>query len=304
MRKLRVSAEVWLVLVTLVWSGTFVLVKGVVQIIPPFTFNTLRFGLSFAVVLLIVGNRLRLLTRRELLQGMWIGVLYGFGFFLQTIGLQYTTVGRSSFITGSVVVIVPFAYWLVERRKATTAQKIGVVVAAIGLWLFTNPSGGPPNLGDILTFVSALGWAFYICYLDIFTRTAPADGAFGLTARLVIVQFGVAFAIGLFGMVALENAVVPVTTQTVVAVLYTSLLATVVATLLQTHYQSRVGPVKAALIFTLEPVFATLIAVVAIDEPFGVWEIAGGALVVAGVLTGEISDALVQARRKATYDRS
>ena len=110
-----------LVVITLIWSGTFVFVKEAVQVVSPFTLNTLRFGIAFVVTLVVFGGKLRLLSRRELLQGTWIGVLYAAGFFLQTFGLQYTSVGRSSFITGSVVVMVPFAYWFIERRRTTAA---------------------------------------------------------------------------------------------------------------------------------------------------------------------------------------
>jgi len=147
-------------------------------------------------------------------------------------------------------------------------------------------------------------WAFYMCYLDMFTRVPAADGSFALTVRLVALQFGVAFVMGLAGMLATESPVIPLTTGIIITILYTSLLATVVATFVQTHYQNQLTPVKAALIFVLEPVFASLIAAIVIDEYFGVWEIIGGVLIVVGVLMGEAGDALMAGWRKAIYGRS
>lgn len=292
-------AELLLVGITLLWGGTFVLIKDAVQIVPPFAFNALRFGVATAVVVALFGKHLRALSTQEVWQGLVLGVLYGVGFFLQTIGLQYTTVARSSFITGSLVVLVPFAYWFVERRRTTPFQKMGVTVAAVGLWLFTNPSQGGINIGDILTFVSAAGWALYICYLDVFTRTVPSGSAFGRTVRLVVFQFGVSFLFGVLGWAILEPTYTPVLTQRVlVAVLYTALLASVVATLVQTHFQHRTTPVKAALIFALEPVFASAIAFIAIGEQMGWREISGAGCILGGVLLGEIGDAIFARRTK------
>lgn len=292
-KKSSLQAELLLVGITVLWGGTFVLIKDAVQFVPPFAFNALRFGIALAVIILLFGKYLRALSVQEMRQGVFLGVLYGVGFFLQTIGLQYTTVARSSFITGSLVVLVPFAYWFVERRRTTLFQKIGIGIAALGLWIFTNPSNGGINIGDILTFVSAIGWALYICYLDVFTRTSPTENTFGRTVRLVFFQFGISFLLGVLGWVVLEPFQIDFMTQRVVtAVLYTALLASVVATLVQTHFQHRTTPVKAALIFALEPVSASAIAFVAIGEDIGLREIVGGVCILGGVLLGEIGDNL------------
>lgn len=304
MKKNSLTAELLLVGITLIWGGTFVFIKEAVQVVPPFTLNALRFGLAFVVSIAVFSGRMRLLSRRELMHGLWLGVLYGVGFFLQTVGLQYTSVGRSSFITGSLVVMVPIAYRLVERRHTTTAQKIGVLVVAAGLWVFTNPAAGAPNLGDVLTFIGAAGWALYICYLDVFTRTPAPDGAFGLTVRLVVLQFATACAIGVGGMLAVETPVVPSGTDIIIAVLYTSLLASVVATFVQTHFQHRTTPVRAALIFALEPVFASVIAAIAVGEKFGPWELTGGSLVLIGVLVGETGDLFLRSIRRADNEHT
>jgi drug/metabolite transporter (DMT)-like permease len=291
-----VQAELLLVLVTLLWGGTFLLTKNALDEVPPFAFTAIRFGIALVVILALFAGRLRALSRRETAQGVWLGVLYGIGFAVQTIGLQYTTVARSSFITGSLVVMVPFAYWLIERRRITLFQKGGVFIAAVGLWIFTNPSGGEINVGDILTFISAMCWALYVCYLDKAAVVLPADGAFNLTVRLVTLQFAVTFFIGMLGWVALETFSFRVNTNVVTALLYSSLFASVIATLLQTHFQNRTTPVKAALIFALEPIFASAIMVIATGVQLQTKELIGGFLIVAGVLVGETGD-MVFAKR-------
>lgn len=284
------QAELLLLLVTLFWGATFLLTKNAVEVVPPFAFTAIRFGIALVVMLVLFGGRLRALSLKETKQGVWLGVLYGIGFSLQTIGLQYTTVARSSFITGSLVVMVPIAYWLTERRRTTLFQKAGVLVAAAGLWIFTNPSGGEINTGDILTFVSAMCWALYVCYLDKTGSNVSADGAFNLTVRLVTLQFGVTFFLGMLGWLALETFAFKLTGGIAVAVLYNALFASVIATVLQTHFQPRTTPVKAALIFALEPIFASAIMVIATGIQLEVKEMVGGFFIIAGVLLGETGD--------------
>lgn len=284
------QAELLLVLVTLLWGGTFLLTKNALDVVPPFAFTAIRFGIALVVMFVLFGKRLRALSLRETGQGTWLGVLYGVGFSLQTIGLQYTTVARSSFITGSLVVMVPIAYWLTERRRISLFQKIGIFIAAIGLWIFTNPSGGEINTGDILTFISAMCWALYVCYLDKAAGVIPADGAFNLTVRLVTLQFAVTFIFGMAGWAAIETFSFGLNSGAIAALLYSALFASVIATILQTHFQPRTTPVKAALIFALEPIFASAIMVIATGVQLEVKELIGGFFIVAGVLLGETGD--------------
>lgn len=90
-----------------------------------------------------------------------MGIVFGIGFLLQTWGLQYTTIAKSSFITGSMVIFTPIVYYLIERRPVTLMQKIGVFVVTLGLWIFTDPNFSSVNKGDIATLICAVLWAWY-----------------------------------------------------------------------------------------------------------------------------------------------
>lgn len=284
---LSFRAELLLLLVTMIWGGTFVFIKDAVAEISPYMFTTLRFALALAVSLIFWGKYLRGITRQDVKQGSVLGIMYAVGYVLQTIGLQYTSVSKSGFVTGSLVVIVPIAYWFVERREVTLSQKIGVALAGIGLWIFTNPQWDNINIGDILTLFSAILWAFYVVYLDVFTRDEH-DNAMQRTGRLVVFQFGVTFALGAICLVLSQNFSVSFSTNMLVAILYTALLAGVLATSIQTYFQRETSPVKAALIFALEPVFASILGVIFLSEPSGLREFSGGGLVIFGVLAAEL----------------
>ncbi len=295
MRVKRLSAatiaDLWLLFITVIWSGTFALIKIALETLPPFTFTALRFSLATIASLLIWGKFLLRISRRRLLQGIILGLLFGFGFYLQTFGLLFTSVGNSAFITGAMVVFTPFAYWLVERKQISIHHTISILTVFIGLSVFIRPTTRL-NIGDGLTLLSALGWAFYIVYLDLFTRGIEGEAQWATTGQLVIPQFavtallGIAFASWMETMPPLTSLSLP----TIGAILYTAFLASVIATGIQTYQQHRTTPVRAALIFSLEPVIATAFGAWLLQEAIDVWHFVGGTLVIAGVLWAETGE--------------
>jgi drug/metabolite transporter (DMT)-like permease len=223
--------------------------------------------------------------------GLILGLLFTGGFMLQTIGLKYTSVTKSAFITGMAVVFTPFAFKLIIRKKLKMAQIIGVAIAFSGLWLFTRPSIDSINLGDVLTLLSAIFWAFYITYMDVFTKDLTK---FENTIQLVILQFAVATPAGLIGHFLFDasNFKFVLSPNLVTAFLYNGILASVFLTIIHTSVQKYSNPVKAALIFSLEPVFASIFAILIINETFAEIEIIGAIILFAGVIISETGDYL------------
>jgi drug/metabolite transporter (DMT)-like permease len=233
-----------------------------------------------------------------------LGILHAGGFTLQTIGLQYTTVARSSFITGIAVVLVPFVYWLVEKRSITIIQWVGVLCVGIGLYIFTDPNFDAINKGDALTIGCSAFWSFYIVLLSRFTledSTTEHTQTWVRTARLVGLQLLTIAVVSVSGMLIFEDvSQLQFSPAVLYGLAYTSLLATVFNTAAHTHVQRLTTAVKAGLIFSLEPVFASFLGVIALGEAFGMREISGGILVIAGVLTSEVGSTFLQRFRKAS----
>ncbi len=282
------KAEVLLLFVTVIWGGTFPIIKSVLETTPPFVFVVYRFGIAFLISIIIWRKYIKDYTHTDVLQGTILGLLYGIGFLLQTYGLTLTSASKSGFITGSTVVFVPFAYWILERKRISRWHIAGVVVVLFGLCIFTNPQLDNINYGDIMTLGSAIFWAFYIPYLDKIMTDTPDVNA--KSARLVMTQFFVTGIIGVLAHIFLESGSFKseYSAELGFALFYTAVFATVVATLLQTRYQHYTTPVKAALIFSLEPVFAAILAIIFINDPHGSRELTGGGIVIAGVLLAEL----------------
>jgi drug/metabolite transporter (DMT)-like permease len=133
----RIKVELLLVLVTLLWGGTFVLIKESLSATSPAAFVVMRFTLASVLGLIIWHRSLAALTPRLVWQGLLLGVLFGGGFLLQSMGLTETSATASAFITGTTVVFVPFMYRLIERRSVTLLNWVSTLAVLCGLYLFT-----------------------------------------------------------------------------------------------------------------------------------------------------------------------
>ncbi|MCX6152894.1 MAG: DMT family transporter [Candidatus Kapabacteria bacterium] len=281
------KAEFYLLLVTLIWGGTFTLTKGALSDCPPLLLTALRFSIALIVSLIFFSKYLKGIDRDILRNGIILGLLFTFGFLLQSVGLKFTSVSKSAFITGITVAFTPFAYYIIERKTITNIQKFGIFIVSIGLWLFTNPHIDNINIGDALTLGSTLFWAFYITYIDVFTRETDS---FAITIRLVIIPFMVAVPISflLFFIFEFQNLNFHISPHLIGALAYNGLIVSIVVTLIHTSVQKYTTPVKASLIFTLEPVFASIIAFLFINDQLSGREIAGAIVIFIGIISSEL----------------
>jgi drug/metabolite transporter (DMT)-like permease len=235
------------------------------------------------------GKNLLKIDKQVTLNGIILGLLFGAGFLLQTIGLKYTSVAKSAFITGITVIFTPFVYWLIERKKINFWQIGGVVIVTIGLWLFINPKFDNLNIGDMLTLFSTLFWAFYITYMDVFTRGRSSKTE---TTQLVIFQLIAAAPISILycALFELSNIKLVWSTGLLVSLAYNGIIASFLLTFIHTSVQRFTNPVKASLIFSLEPVFASILAVIFLKEIMYISEITGAVILMAGVLLSKVGD--------------
>ncbi len=277
------KAELVLLSITLVWGGTFAVVKSALNDASPLTFLGLRFGAASLIFPIIYRKKYYSMDRGTLISGLFLGFLLMIGFAFQTIGLKYTTVSKSAFITGLLVAFTPIAQAIIERRMPTRGSLIGVALVAVGLYLLTSPGGQGFNIGDLLTLFCAISYAVYIVYLDIFSKKHDVS-------KLTFLQLALTAMLSITFAPFVEVMHVHLTAGFIWALLYTSILATVFATYLQTKYQQDTTPVRAAIIYSMEPVMANVVAFFAFGEFVGWVGAIGGILIIAGLLTSELLD--------------
>lgn len=287
-----------LVLVNLIWGIGFVVVDGVIDLIPVNTFNAFRFGIAALTLLPLwfISERKHKEKQEyrniELIRtGFGLGLLLFLGFSLQTKGLLYTSVSNTGFITGMCVPLVPIIGYLLFKTKVGKEVWLSVITASIGLYFLTMGENMEFNLGDILVAISA------ICYAAHITLMAKFGGRFSVIALSIVQLFAVTVYSGLASgyeeLMSLNDnypALIDQLNKVNVwgAILYSAILASAFAYWAQTSSQRLIAPHKVALIFALEPIFGHLAAYFMLGEQLGVKGWLGAGLIIAGMLYSEL----------------
>ena len=274
-------ADLSLLLVTLVWGGTFVMVQDAVESYPVFSFLSLRFGLATLALLPFGLRRLRSLGWRGLGSGVLLGLFLFSGYGFQTYALRYTTSSKVGLITGLSVVLVPLFSALLLRRRPKISALMGVALAAVGLVLLTFEGRLSLQTGDALAAACALSFALHIISVAAFSPKADP-------LALTIVQVLTVSIISLAASLLTEGRPTMPGGQAWFAAAFTGVLATAVAFLVQTAMQRFTTPTHTALIFTAEPVFAAIFGLLLANEVLLPLGIVGGVLIVLGMLLSEI----------------
>jgi drug/metabolite transporter (DMT)-like permease len=283
-----VRAELALAFCTLLWGSTFVVVKNSLDDSSVFVFLALRFTLAGVCMAVFRPQVFRVLQREEIFAGVRLGFFMFCGYAFQTAGLRYTTASNSGFITGSSVVLVPLILALFWGKRVTLWVYFGTVAAAAGLYFLTVPATGDAHLnrGDVLTFFAALSYAVHIILVGDYAREHSA-AALSVLQVLACAVMAWITAIGA-DAIRWQPMRFHSTSQLWIGIAVCAVFATAVAFSLQLWAQQFTTPSHAAIIFTLEPVFAVITSYWALGERLGTRSIAGAALVLVGILAAEL----------------
>lgn len=290
------KAHLLLVLVTFIWGATFVQIKGALRDVSPLLFNAMRMAVATAALLVLHLPHLRGMNAKTLLAGVRVGIFLWAGYEFQTTGLRLTTPSKSAFLTSISVVLVPVFLALFWRKAVGRWTLFGVLTAFVGLFLLTVPGGAAGwgdfksvNFGDLLTLGCAVAFAFQI----IFVGRATQAHAYQPIAFL---QIATAAILMIPSVPLVEHAHIVWTWKVIAAVLVTALLSTAAAFTIQSWAQQFMSATNAAMIFTLEPVFAWLASYVVLGEGLKLRAGIGAMLIVAGLAVSEL---LGERERKA-----
>lgn len=282
------KAHILLILTTLAWGATFVLIKRALADISPLLFNAVRMSLAAMVLAAVYFRQLRRMSRPAMLMGMLVGAALWAGYEFQTLGLKYTTPSKSAFVTGLSVILVPVFLAIGWRRMVHRWTAVGVVSAFVGLFLLTVPAGdnGGWNLasinhGDVLTLGCAVSFALQIIVIGRAMQRYPF-------ATIATVQAITCALLNCLVVPLGGKAYVTWSPLVIWTVVITALFCTAAAFTIQAWAQQFTPPTHTALIFSLEPVFAWITSYLVLGERLGGRAGLGAVLILTGVLISEL----------------
>jgi drug/metabolite transporter (DMT)-like permease len=266
--------------VTAAWGSTFFLIKDLLRQISVLDFLSLRFAVAALALFLLAPRSVSRLSRDEVRHGVLLGLVYGVAQVLQTLGLERTSASVSGFVTGMYVVATPVFAALLLKERIPAVVWTAVAMSTVGLG-FLSLQGMSVSPGVAAIFASAMLYALHIIGLGRWSTTA---NVFGLS----IVQMAVICAV--CTVVSAPNGIhTPTTSGGWVSLLYMAVIAGSLTLLGQTWAQARITSTRAAIIMTMEPVWAAFFAVLFGGDHLTARMLAGGAFVLAAMYTVELA---------------
>ncbi|HEY6306485.1 MAG TPA: DMT family transporter [Candidatus Angelobacter sp.] len=289
-----IKAHLLLVLMTMVWGSTFVLIKQALADASPLVLNAVRMSLAAVLLTAYYHKQLAGLDRKAFAAGAIVGLFLFLGYAFQTTGLKLTTPSKSAFLTGVSTVLVPLIMVVFWRAKTHPWRAVGITLALAGLFLMTVPAGrqgladfAKVNRGDLLTIACAIAFAWHIVLLGRATRCFAFE-------QIAVLQVAVAAALMALTAPFLEQPHFRLSVTVTATVLVTGIFGTAVAFTTQAWAQQFTPATHTALIFTLEPVFAWLTSFLYLNERLGLRAGVGALLILSGVLVSEVLGQVTQ----------
>ncbi|MBA7542554.1 hypothetical protein ES705_34877 [subsurface metagenome] len=241
-----------LILTTILWGTSFIITKNITEDVPIFFYIGLRFAIAL-IGFIPFFPHLKYLNKGVILMGLGTGMIYFFGFAIQTIGLQTTTAGKTGFITGLSVIIVPFIAWLGFKKQLNRRIWAAVILSIGGMAFLLLEVVSGVIVGDLIVLICAFFWAFYIIYNDRFVRLVDIYN-YSIIQIVMICSTGFACSFLIqesYGSLSYSPGFWYV-------MIYMGIGVMTLTILFQNWSQQHVGPTQTAIIFSLEPVFAAL----------------------------------------------
>lgn len=279
-KKKSLYADLSLLLVAIIWGSGFIVIKNALDFIHPVYMLVLRFSLSSVLMALVFWKRFKKTTKEDIKAGTVIGFFLFLAFLAQTIGLKYTTVSKQAFITGSNVVIVPFLYWALTKKKPDIYEFVAAILCFIGVGILSLEGSLSIGLGDGLTMICAVFFACHIVSIGYFTKDHDP-------IVLSIIQFAVAAIFSLIVVLLFNIKLGNMTKEIGFSMLYLAVVSTLIAFGIQNVAQKYTSSTHAAIILSMESVFGSLFSVLLLGEEFTLKLFLGCVIVLLAIITAE-----------------
>ena len=297
-KKTKILASIGLLGASVIWGISFVIVKTALDIIPMMYMLAFRFTIATAVLSLIFWKKLKELNKKVILEGLILGTLLFICYVFQTEGCKYTTAGKNAFLTTVYIVIVPFLYWAISKKRPNIYSFIAAFIALVGIGLLSLQGDLTINIGDILTLVAGFVFAGHLVATSRFTEKSDP-------ILLTVVQMFFTALYAWLGSFLVNDSlgVIEFSSDLVMALLYLGVLSSAMGFLLQTMSQKYIAPSIAGLLMATESVFGLLTSVIVMGEVVTIRAMVGCVLILLAVVIAETKLGFLFARKARHEDK-
>lgn len=290
LRTRTLKSDALLLTAAIIWGFAFVAQRAGMEYIGPFLFNGIRFALgSLALIplLLVRNTQGKILSKSILLPGIIAGTAIFMGVSFQQVGIVYTTAGKAGFITGLYVIIVPI-FGLFLGKKTGMGVWAGAILAGTGLYFLSVKTGFSMEKGDLLVLIGAMFWAIHVHIIGHF---APKID----TIKLAFLQFATVSILSMTTALVFEKIRLQNILSAWIPIIYAGVFSAGIAYTLQVVAQKDAHPSHAAIILSLESVFAVFGGWIILGERLSTRELVGCGMMLAGMI---LSQLYLSSRRK------
>ena len=279
-----------IVIATLIWGSSFVIVKNATDSLSPAWILVIRFFMAALILAVVFIKRRSLFFKREYLAyGALFGLLLFCAYYFQTVGITDTTPGKNAFLTGTYCVMVPFLAWWVAQRKPSAFNIVAALLCIAGIGFVSLDAGLSVSFGDTMTLVAAVFYALHICVVakysqgrDIYVLTMWQFTFVGLASLIVGLVLEPVPQLSSFDAATCGSLV------------YLGVVCTALALLFQNVGQQKLAPTTASLLLSLESPFGVFFSVLLGAEILTGQMIFGFSLIFAAILVSEVAPQMVK----------
>jgi len=275
---------------TIIWGTTFIAQDTGMRVIGPYVFNGVRFFVGFLALIPFYLLLEKKNTYKEVSKNkskfIYLSILIGLFLFLgtvfQQVALLYTDVANAAFFTIFYVPMVPIIVFFLFKKNIHWSVWPSVILCVIGGYLLTNFHDATVRLGDTLVIIGAIFWSLHIIFIGKIIEEFDAPILIGLIQTIIVSTCSIILAL------IFEDFIIKNILDQKVQILYAGILSGGVAFVLQIYAQKNISPAPAAIIFSLEGVFATIAAWIILSQILNINNILGCSFILVGVLISQL----------------
>ncbi len=293
-KRLNIISKIILLLITIAWGSSFIILKETIDSLPIFYVLSLRFLPASIILFLILFAKIKnKINKKSILHGVIIGLILFSAYAIQTLGVKYTTASRNAFLTASYCVLTPFLAYFINKTKIQSYNVISAILCLTGVGFVVFSSGLETNsesllLGDALTLGCAIFYALQIITINKYQNLNGDDGVVLLVFELLTAGVCCTFTSLIFELPTQGITAYALNSEQVLKIGYLMLVCTLFAQLGQMIGQKYTEENEASLILSLEAFFGAVFSVLIGDEKFSILLVVGFVIIFIAEIINEL----------------